>query len=121
MTEAATSVWPTDIALRKGGHVLAVTFEDGTLHNISAELLRVESPSAEVQGHSPDQKSLQWGKRDVAIIRVEPVGNYALRLHFSDGHNTGIYTWGYLYELGQESEALLASHLEKLAQAGLRR
>ncbi len=113
--------WPTEITLREGGKVLAVTFESGQLHELSAELLRVESPSAEVKGHGPGQETLQWGKRDVVITRVEPVGNYAVRLAFSDGHSTGIYTWVYLAQLGQEQVTLMAAYVEKLVAAGLRR
>jgi DUF971 family protein len=113
--------WPTEIVLRDGGKTLHINFESGQRHSITAELLRVESPSAEVKGHGPGQETLQWGKRDVTVTRIEPVGNYAVRLRFSDGHDSGIYTWTYLAELGQTHEGLLASYLEKLGKAGLRR
>lgn len=113
--------WPTEIKLREGGRFLAVSFESGQHHELSAELLRVESPSAEVKGHGPGQETLQWGKRDVVITRVEPVGNYAVRLAFSDGHSTGIFTWVYLAELGRGQGALRAAYLEKLTAAGMQR
>jgi DUF971 family protein len=113
--------WPTELALRDGGKTLHVNFESGQAYSITAELLRVESPSAEVKGHGPGQETLQWGKRDVAVTRIEPVGNYAVRLRFSDGHDSGIYTWTYLAELGQTHDALMAAYLEKLTAAGLRR
>jgi DUF971 family protein len=84
-------------------------------------LLRVESPSAEVKGHGPGQETLQWGKKDVTITRIEPVGNYAVRLAFSDGHSSGIFTWVYLAELGRTHEHLMSAYLEKLTNAGMRR
>ncbi len=93
--------WPTDLAVMNHGHLLQVTFDDGAIFKIPAELLRVESPSAEVQGHSPSQKITVTGKANVKIIGVEPVGNYAVKLTFDDGHNTGLYTWEYLHKLGQ--------------------
>lgn len=113
--------WPRDLTLRAGGKTLAITFESGQHYDLSSELLRVESPSAEVKGHGPGQETLQWGKKDVSVTRIEPVGNYAVRLTFSDGHATGIYTWGYLAELGREQAARLATYLDKLTAAGLRR
>jgi DUF971 family protein len=113
--------WPTEIKLRDGGKILTVTFESDARHDISAELLRVESPSAEVKGHGPGQETLQWGKRDVTITRVEAVGNYAIRLSFSDGHASGIYTWTYLSEMGRDHDQMLERYLVKLAAAGLRR
>jgi DUF971 family protein len=113
--------WPTEIKLREGGRSLTITFESGAQYDISAELLRVESPSAEVKGHGPGQETLQWGKRDVAVTKLEPVGNYAIRPTFSDGHSSGIFTWIYLAELGQNQETLLQAYLDKLSAAGLRR
>jgi DUF971 family protein len=121
VSEGAQASWPTEIALSRQGRLLGIRFESGESLVISAELLRVESPSAEVKGHGPGQETLQWGKRDVAVTRIEPVGNYAVRLHFSDGHNTGIYTWTYLTTLGREADTRLATHLEKLKAAGLDR
>ncbi len=91
--------WPTEIKLRKDKRSLAVTFDNGDVADIAAELLRVESPSAEVQGHAPDQKITVTGKQNVMIMEVQPVGHYAVRLVFDDGHNTGLYTWDYLHKL----------------------
>ncbi|MEQ9811663.1 MAG: DUF971 domain-containing protein [Azospirillaceae bacterium] len=113
--------WPREIRLRRADRVLVVDFDDGTLAELPAELLRVESPSAEVQGHSASQKKLVAGKRDVAITAVEPVGNYAVRLIFSDGHDTGFYSWDYLYQLNARREAVWNRYLEALSQAGMHR
>jgi DUF971 family protein len=121
VSEEAQISWPTEIMLSQQGSLLTIRFESGESLSISAELLRVESPSAEVKGHGPGQETLQWGKRDVTIMRIEPVGNYAVRLHFSDGHNTGIYTWTYLSAVGHGADKRLAAHLEKLNAAGLQR
>jgi DUF971 family protein len=121
VSEGAQASWPAEIALSQQGRLLTIRFESGESLVISAELLRVESPSAEVKGHGPGQETLQWGKRDVAITHIEPVGNYAVRLHFSDGHSTGIFTWTYLSALGLEADSRLAAHLEKLKAAGLER
>jgi DUF971 family protein len=111
----------TDIRLRKAERVLHVEFDDGTRFALPAEYLRVESPSAEVQGHGPDQKQIVSGKRDVAIIAVEAVGNYAVRLVFDDHHATGIYSWDYLHELGRERDRRWAAYLAALAARGLHR
>jgi DUF971 family protein len=92
--------WPTEIRLEKSRKVLTVSFDDGQVFDLSAEILRTESPSAEVQGHGPGQKISVTGKENVKITAVDPVGNYAVRLVFDDGHNTGIYAWDYLYRLG---------------------
>jgi len=113
--------WPTEIRLRQDRRSLAVTFDDGVTHEISAEMLRVLSPSAEVQGHSPEQRKTIGGKQNVAITAVDPVGNYAVRLTFDDGHNTGIFTWGYLRKLGDQREALWAAHLAELRAKGMTR
>lgn len=121
MAELKMEPWPTDIMVKDQGRILSVTFDSGEVVAITAELLRVESPSAEVKGHGPGQEQLVWGKRKVAISRVEPVGNYAVRLVFSDGHSTGIFLWSYLLNLGREQEKLMASYVEKLAAAGLDR
>ncbi len=112
---------PTEIRLKKEEKVLEVDFEDGASFILPAELLRVESPSAEVQGHSPSQKTLVSGRRHVGIMSVEPVGNYALRINFDDTHDTGIFSWSYLHWLGSEREAIWNSYLEELLAAGLGR
>ncbi len=116
-----TQSWPAEIRLLKDRRTLAVTYDDGVAHEVSAEMLRVLSPSAEVQGHSPEQRKTIGGKQNVEIVSVEPVGNYAVRLVFSDGHSTGIFTWGYLRKLGDEREALWAAYLAELQQKGLGR
>jgi DUF971 family protein len=112
---------PTEIVLHQQSKVLAVTFTDGKSFQLPCELLRVYSPSAEVRGHGPGQEVLQAGKRNVGITAVEPVGNYAVRLVFTDGHDTGLYSWDYLYSLGQNRETLWKQYLERLEQAGLSR
>jgi DUF971 family protein len=121
VTEEPQGCWPIELALSQQGSLLTIQFETGDTFALTAELLRVESPSAEVKGHGPGQETPQWGKRDVVVTRVEPVGNYAVRLHFSDGHNTGLYTWKYLFTLGRESEIRLAHYLAKLKASGLNR
>jgi DUF971 family protein len=113
--------WPEEIRLREQGKVLSVSFDNGEHHDLSAEFLRVESPSAEVKGHGPGQEITVAGKRNVTISRVEPVGNYAVRLVFSDGHSTGLYSWDYLVKLGRERDTLWAAYLERLKQQGLSR
>ena len=113
--------WPTEIRLRPDRRALAVTFDDGSRYDLQAELLRVLSPSAEVQGHSPDQRKTVAGKKDVTIAAVTPVGNYAVRLTFSDRHDSGLYTWSYLRKLGTEREALWAAYLRELEQKGMSR
>jgi DUF971 family protein len=118
---AETKPWPTEIRLRKDRRALGVTFDDGSAYELPAEMLRVLSPSAEVQGHSPEQRKTVPGMRNVAIRAVEPVGNYAVRLLFSDGHSTGIFTWDYLAKLGRERESLWAAYLGELAAKGLSR
>jgi DUF971 family protein len=112
---------PTEIRLRRAEKALVVTFDDGASYTLPAEYLRVESPSAEVQGHAPDQKVLVWGRRHVGIMSVEPVGNYAVRIVFDDLHDTGIYSWDYLRTLGAEYEARWARYLEELAARNLTR
>ena len=114
-------IWPTELKVRDGGRVLLVVFESGERFEISAELLRVESPSAEVKGHGPGQEQLVWGKRHVTITRAEAVGNYAVRLIFSDGHSTGIFTWPYLFKLGIEHQGLMATYEAKLEAVNLKR
>ncbi|HOO51367.1 MAG TPA: DUF971 domain-containing protein [Alphaproteobacteria bacterium] len=102
MTPSSNAKWPTDIVYKKSEKVLYVTFDSGEKYGLTAELLRVESPSAEVQGHHPSEKVFVTGKKDVTITDIQPVGNYAVRLIFDDGHNTGLYSWAYLYELAQK-------------------
>lgn len=116
-----SNVWPTEIRVRDEGRSLSVTFDNGESGSVTAELLRVESPSAEVKGHGPGQEQLVWGKRNVRISKVEAVGNYAIRLIFDDGHSTGIYTWPYLLKMVREGETLFAAYEAKLKDAGLRR
>ena len=109
---------PTEINLHQVSRVLDIAFDDGTNFSLPCEYLRVFSPSAEVRGHGPGQEVLQVGKREVGISAVEPVGVYAVKLVFSDGHDTGIYSWEYLHELGRKQEANWQSYLARLAQAG---
>lgn len=113
--------WPTEIRLHKDRRSLGVTFDDRVAFDYPAEFLRVLSPSAEVQGHSKEQRQTVPGKIDVAIAAVDPVGNYAVRLTFSDGHDTGIFSWPYLRKLGEERETLWADYLAELKAKGLRR
>lgn len=113
--------WPIEIRLQKDRRGLTIAFDDGVSHDISAEMLRVLSPSAEVQGHSPEQRKTVGGKQNVAISAVDSVGNYAVRLTFDDGHSTGIYAWGYLRKLGDNRDALFAAHLAELKAKGLSR
>lgn len=109
---------PTELNLHRESKVLDVTFDDGSTFSLPCEYLRVYSPSAEVQGHTPDQAVLQVGKENVNIDHIEPVGNYAVILHFDDEHNTGIYSWETLYKLGSQYEELWADYLKRLEQAG---
>lgn len=109
---------PQALTVHEQSRVLEVGFSDGATFRIPFELMRVYSPSAEVQGHGPGQEVLQTGKRNVALINLEPVGNYAVKPTFSDGHDSGIFTWDYLYELGQKQDALWAQYTERLAATG---
>lgn len=111
----------TELRLSKAERVLHVAFDDGTHFTLPAEYLRVESPSAEVQGHGPHQKQIVPGKRDVAIVGIDPVGNYAIRLLFDDSHDTGIYSWDYLHELGRGQSQRWSTYLEALTARGLSR
>jgi DUF971 family protein len=113
--------WPVEIRLGKDRKTLTIRFDDGVGVALPAEYLRVLSPSAEVQGHSREQRVTVGGKIDVAITAVDPVGNYAVRLTFSDGHSTGIFAWPYLRRLGEERDALWAEYLADLAAKGLKR
>ncbi len=112
---------PTAIKLHQASKVLEIAFSDGREFRLPYEFLRVHSPSAEVRGHGPGQEVLQVGKRDVTIKEVEPIGHYAIRPSFSDGHDTGIYSWDYLYELGERQEALWQRYLERMTAAGASR
>ena len=112
---------PTSIKLHQKSRILELDFADGKRVELSCELLRVYSPSAEVKGHGPGQEVLQSGKKNVTITELKPVGNYALQLVFDDGHDTGIYSWDYLRDLGEKREAYWADYLERLNAAGLGR
>ena len=116
-----SDAWPTELKVSKDRRHLIVTFDDGARFDLAAELLRVLSPSAEVQGHGPGQKVTVPGKRDVAIISAMPTGNYAVRLGFDDMHDTGIYTWTYLRELGEKEPELFAAYEAELAEKGMSR
>jgi len=109
---------PTEIVLHQGSRILELAFSDGRTFRLPCEFLRVYSPSAEVRGHGPGQEVLQAGKREVGITAIEPVGGYAVRLVFSDGHGTGLYSWEYLYHLGVDQDRLWAEYLERLARSG---
>jgi len=109
---------PAEIKLRKASRVLEVSFEDGSRFQLPFEYLRVHSPSAEVKGHGPGQEVLVLGKESVGVRAVEPVGQYAVKLVFDDGHDTGLYTWKYLYELGRDKEANWSMYLARKAAAG---
>jgi DUF971 family protein len=115
------SRWPTELRLSKDKRSFDIAFEDGVRHSLSAEYLRVMSPSAEVQGHSPDQRKTVGGKINVMILNVIPVGNYAVRLTFDDMHSTGIFGWDYLDELGRDYEERWAGYLSELAVKGMKR
>jgi DUF971 family protein len=108
---------PTDIKLRTTSRLLDVIFDDGSHYELSFEYLRVFSPSAEVKGHGGGEGVLQLGKQNVGISRLEPIGNYALRLHFDDGHNTGLYSWSLLHELGRDRDANWARYQQRCVEA----
>ena len=112
---------PTEIRLRKADRVLQVAFDDGARFSFPAEFLRVESPSAEVQGHGPGQRQTVSGRLHVGIMAIEPVGHYAVRLVFDDLHDSGIYSWEYLYQLGREQDQRWQAYLDALAAKGLSR
>jgi DUF971 family protein len=113
--------WPTEIRLNPAKDELHIAFESGDRFSLPAEFLRVHSPSAEVVGHGAEERKILGGKRRVTILAVEPTGNYAVRLTFSDGHSTGIFTWPYLHEIGRNYEALWRRYLADLEKRGLRR
>ncbi|MGZ8995324.1 MAG: gamma-butyrobetaine hydroxylase-like domain-containing protein [Rhodospirillales bacterium] len=112
---------PTEIRLKREAKALEIDFEDGRSFALPAEYLRVESPSAEVQGHGPDTKTIVAGRRHVGIVAVEPVGSYAVRIRFDDLHDTGLYTWDYLYRLGAEQDRIWQNYLRSVADRGLSR
>ena len=118
---AMTSPWPTELRLRKDRKALVATFDDGQSFELAAEYLRVRSPSAEVQGHSPSERRVISGKQDVQILELHPVGNYAVRLVFDDMHSTGIFSWDYLFELGRNREQYWRDYLDELAEKNLSR
>jgi DUF971 family protein len=109
---------PTAITLHQQSRVLDIAFDDGAAFSLPFELLRVYSPSAEVRGHGPGQETLQTGKRNVGLTALEPVGHYAVQPHFTDGHNTGMFSWDYLYWMGSNQPALWEEYLQRLEQAG---
>jgi DUF971 family protein len=119
--EGASTPWPTELRLRKDRRALAVAFDNGERFDLDAEYLRVKSPSAEVQGHSPDERKTVGGKRNVLILEVHPIGNYAVRLVFDDLHSTGIFSWDYFFELGRNHDAWWQDYLDDLAGKGLAR
>jgi DUF971 family protein len=118
---ADTRPWPTELRLAKDRKALTVSFDTGESFPLAAEYLRVMSPSAEVQGHSPDERKVQPGKSQVQILEVHPIGNYAVRLVFDDMHSTGIYSWDYFAELGRNRERKWQDYLDELASKGLSR
>ena len=121
MSAVASDPWPTELRLHKDRKVLTVAFDDGESFDLAAEYLRVHSPSAEVQGHSPAERKTVAGKQNVAILEVHPIGNYAVRLVFDDLHSTGIFSWAYLYELGRHRDENWRDYLDDLAEKKLSR
>ena len=117
----SSSPQPTDIVLHRQSKVLEIAFDDGLRARLPCEFLRVHSPSAEVRGHGPGQEVLQAGKREVNITAIEPVGSYAVKLVFTDGHDTGLYSWDYLHELASDQEALWQRYLQRMEAAGASR
>jgi DUF971 family protein len=121
LTDDAAKPWPTELRLHKNRKTLTIAFDNGERFELSAEYLRVKSPSAEVQGHSPDERKTVAGKRNVAILEVHPIGNYAVRLVFDDLHSTGIYSWDYFLGLGRNRDANWQDYLDDLSGKGLSR
>jgi DUF971 family protein len=117
----AAEPWPTELRLHKDRRTLTIAFDSGESFDLPAELLRVRSPSAEVQGHSPDERKLVAGKKNVIILEIRPVGNYAVRLVFDDMHSTGIFSWNYLRDVGRNRDAYWQDYLDELAGKGLTR
>ena len=121
MTGSPTKTWPLEIRVKSKEKILEIDFDDGTSFAIAAELLRVESPSAEIQGHGSGQKVTPAGRRHVNILNVEPVGNYAIKISFDDLHDTGIFSWQYLYDLGANQQDFLDSYIVRLNELGVSR
>lgn len=121
MSALGTTFWPVEIRLKQEEKALEIDFDDGTSFYYPAELLRVESPSAEVQGHGGDEKVIVPGRRHVGIMDVEQIGNYALKIKFDDLHETGLYSWTYLYDLGKKKDAIWERYLQALEEKGLSR
>lgn len=121
MSDSDPAPWPEELRLAEAGRRLEVRFDDGAAFSLTAELLRVESPSAEVQGHGPGQKTIIAGRRHVGILDIEPIGNYALRINFDDLHDTGLYSWDTLYDYGQRQDELWQDYLDALKAQGLSR
>ena len=121
VTANPNNSWPTEIKLHQISSILEISFNDGSSYQLPCEYLRVFTPSAEAVGHGPGQEILQTGKEDVTIKEIKPEGNYEITPLFSDGHNSGVYTWNYLYQLGSEYQTLWANYLKKLEVAGYRR
>ncbi len=121
MSAAGAARWPVELRLKQAEKLVEISFDDGSRFRLPAEYLRVESPSAEVQGHGPGQKTLVSGRAHVGIISLEPVGNYAVRIIFDDLHDTGIYSWNYLHQLGVEHEQRWRAYVQALAGNGLSR
>ncbi len=116
-----TSAWPNELRVSKDRRSLRIAFDNGESYELSAELLRVASPSAEVQGHSPEQRVTVPGKMNVEIVKMEPVGNYAVRIVFDDMHDTGLFSWDYLMDLGRNRDARWQTYLDELREKGLSR
>jgi DUF971 family protein len=121
VSASGTVRWPVELRLKKAEKLLEISFDDGSMFRLPAEYLRVESPSAEVQGHGPGQRTLVPGRAYVGIIGLEPVGNYAVRIIFDDLHDTGIYSWSYLHQLGVEHDKRWRAYVDGLAANGLSR
>jgi DUF971 family protein len=121
LSAGGTARWPVELRLKKAEKLLEINFDDGSIFSLPAEYLRVERPSAEVQGHGPGQKTLVPGRAHVGIIGLEPVGNYAVRIIFDDLHDTGIYSWSYLHQLGVEHDRRWRAYVDGLAANGLSR
>jgi DUF971 family protein len=121
MAATATEPWPTELRLHKDRRTLTVAFDSGERFDLAAEYLRVRSPSAEVQGHSPSERRTVAGKENVAIVEIHPIGNYAVRIAFDDTHSTGIFSWEYLFELGRNRDKYWNEYLAGLAAKGLSR
>src|ERR1700754_4811420 len=121
MSDTAQKPWPTELRLHKDRRTLTIAFDTGASFDLGAEYLRVHSPSAEVQGHSPDERKTVGGKRNVAVLEVNPIGNYAVRLVVCGLHSTGIYSWDYLHELGRDRDSKWQAYLDELAGKGLTR